>query len=640
MSEAHAAQSVPEELQRRSHWFVALANDSPPSSAPFECHVITGEGRARKLYLGIEIGFAAPSYAKRNGCTVIFSGSLCDAEELQRELPHGAITAAPTDAQIILAAYQNQGEKVFNRLRGSFALAVWDSKNEVFACLRDPLGNHPLFYAETKGDLLISPSISVLTRQPHVSATLNRAALADYTLDRHVLDETFFEAVRRVPPGHVLRIAPEGRRLFRYWDPAPDGVVKWLTDDEVDQFDDVLDRAVNRCLNLGTTGIFLSGGLDSVSVAAVALDRTRANGLPKPLALSLIFPEPDVSEEAVQRGVAEQLGLPHVLKPLFQATSQNGLSGLIAPGLAMSETLSAPLRNPWLPAYAELARQGRHRGCNVILTGSGGDEWLSVGPFLAADLLRNFDFGGAYRLWKTMRRSYNRPPLALLKSVFWRCGALPLFHRRAHGLIKRVAPGALRFRRRVFLGPPKWSVPDKALRQELQQRRENGNGQKMKSTGSFYLDESRKALDHALISSEAEELFEVYERVGVRVLHPFWDPDLLDLLYRTPPFTLLRDGRSKSLVRRTLARRFPELGFEQQRKINSINFYASLLHREGPPAFQRLGGLQRLADLGIVDERQLYPEFEHILTRKETGTRLYRFWNIINLESWVRTHAT
>jgi len=641
MNNGHAKESVQaEKLQQGSHWFVALADDSPPRASSFECRLIAGEGRARKLYLSTEIGFAAPSWAERNGCAVIFSGILYDGEDFQRNVPHDVIGLALSDAKIILAAYERRGEEVFNRLRGTFALVMWDGSREVFAALRDPLGNHPLFYAETHNQLLVSPAIPMLTKQPQVSGALNRAALADYLLDRHVLGETFFEAVRRVPPGHLLRIAPEGRSLFRYWDPVPDGVVKWLTDDDAERFDELLDRAVSRCLNLGAAGIFLSGGLDSVSVAAVALDQTRTLGLPRPLALSLIFPEPEVSEEVVQRGVAEQLGLPQVLKPFYEATSKNGLTGLLGPGLAISATLSAPLLNPWLPVYAELAREGKERGCDVILTGGGGDEWLSVGPFLAADLLRNLDGVGLYHFWKAMRGSFDRPTLALLKSLFWTCAAKPVLHQPAHRLAKRVFPGALKFRRRVLLAPPKLIAPDAALRRELRRRREESNGPKVKSSGSFYLDDGRKALDHALISWEVEEMFEVYERIGVRVLQPFWDPDLLELLYRTPPSILLRDGRNKSLVRRTLARRFPELGFEQQRKINSINFYASLIHREGSEAFKKLGRIQMLADLGIVDERRLYPHLERVMARRETGTSLYRFWNIMNLESWVRAHAT
>jgi hypothetical protein len=135
-------------------------------------------------------------------------------------------------------------------------------------------------------------------------------------------------------------------------------------------------------------------------------------------------------------------------------------------------------------------------------------------------------------------------------------------------------------------------------------------------------------------------MFEVYQKAGVRVVQPYWDPDLLDLLYRTPPFMLLRDGRNKGLVRRSLAKRFPQLGFEQQQKVEALNFYTSAVHREGPELLKKLGKIRILGDLGIIDERRLYPEMERVLARRQTGTPLHRFWNILNLESWVRTHAS
>src|ERR1043166_4058539 len=84
-----------------SHWFVVLAEVPPPVSSSFALRVIAGEGRARKLYLGTEVGFAAPSFAERNGCAVIFSGSLCNPEEFQHDVVHGRIGTAD-DAEIIL----------------------------------------------------------------------------------------------------------------------------------------------------------------------------------------------------------------------------------------------------------------------------------------------------------------------------------------------------------------------------------------------------------------------------------------------------------------------------------------------------------------------------------------------------------
>ena len=100
MNNGHAKESVQaEKLQQGSHWFVALADDSPPRASSFECRLIAGEGRARKLYLSTEIGFAAPSWAERNGCAVIFSGILYDGEDFQRNVPHDVIGLALSDAE-------------------------------------------------------------------------------------------------------------------------------------------------------------------------------------------------------------------------------------------------------------------------------------------------------------------------------------------------------------------------------------------------------------------------------------------------------------------------------------------------------------------------------------------------------------
>src|SRR4029079_15317523 len=94
---------------------------------------------------------------------------------------------------------------------------------------------------------------------------------------------------------------------------------EWLTDEETRRFSDVLDQAVRRCLSLGRAGIFLSGGFDSVSIAAVAADLSRKAGVEPPAALSLAFPDPTCNEQNVQRGVANALGLPFKLADFQEA---------------------------------------------------------------------------------------------------------------------------------------------------------------------------------------------------------------------------------------------------------------------------------------------------------------------------------
>jgi asparagine synthase (glutamine-hydrolysing) len=622
-----------------SRWLALLAHGASIDSPALMSRLVACTGRAQRLYVHRELDSTSAVVLEGAGCTVIFDGALYNRADLQDELGGFRAPQGSSDAEVIAAGYERWGEEMLKRLRGAFALLIWDTERDVLLCLRDPLGTYPMFYADSKDGLMLSTSIDTLTSQPEVSSSLNRAALADYFLDRFPrLEETFFEGVNRVPPGHVLRVSPNGRRTYRYWDPAPEGVVNWLSAEDLDQFDDFLDRAVKRCLSLGPAGIFLSGGLDSVSIAAVAAKQSREGGLPNPVALSLVFPEPEMSEEVVQRSVAAQLGFPMVAKPFYEAI---GAKQLLGPALEMSRSLDAPLMNTWLPAYCGLGLEGKRRGCRAILTGNGGDEWLTISPYLSADLLRGLNFAGLYRLWASLRRSNRRSGLTLMRSLLWRFGAQPLLLPPLHRFIKKNAPGALRLRRRMFSDIPTWVAPDPALRRELKQRREEYAAKKQLSTRhSFYVQQMRMALYHPLISWELEEYFNVYQRIGLRILHPFWDADLVDLLYRTPPLMLDHDGRSKGLVRASLGRRFPQLGFEQQVKMEATRFYASSVRQEAGAIWQELGGARTLADMGIIDEKALSPLFERLLTGRHEGLSVHRVWSVLNLEAWARAHAS
>jgi asparagine synthetase B (glutamine-hydrolysing) len=393
---------------------------------------------------------------------------------------------------------------------------------------------------------------------------------------------------------------------------------------------------VERFLELGSAGVFLSGGLDSVTVAAVATKLSRDRHAPEPLALSLGFSDPEANEQAVQRGVASGLGLRQVLTPLEEAS---GPDGLVASALELSARWPVPLVNSlWLPAYLYLAREGRQRGCHVILTGHGGDEWLTVTPYYAADLIFALDIPGLLRLWDNHRRSYPIPPLTVLRSLLWQFGTRPLLGLAA----ERVAPRWKQTRRqRVFDSAPGWIAPDPGLRQELE-RRTLGSMEERRRPGRIYLSEMNRALDHALVAMELEEMFESGRRLGVRFAHPFWDADLLTFLYRTPPDLLNRGGRSKGLVRGALARRFPELGFEVHRKVTGNTTARTMYVEEGRHAWRRLGGVTALAELGIVDGQRARRVVEDLLAlpvAPEKNVHSYRIWDILTLEAWVRAHA-
>jgi len=318
---------------------------------------------------------------------VIFDGVLYDKAELRRELDRAGHD--DTDPSLVLEAYRRWGERVVEHLNGTFALVVRDRERDLLLCARDRLGIYPLFWATGADSILVSPSFELLARDPRVSKELNRVALADHLCLRwQDKEETLRQAIHRVPPGHVLRMKGPHHSAARYWDPTPNGPGDWVTEDELEGFDDLFTRAIDRCLALGPAGIYLSGGLDSVSVAAVARDRSRLSGMPSPWGLSLAFPDPECAEEEVQRAVASQLGLPQVMVGLHGSVAPDGL---IRNALKLAQSWPFPLLNYWLPAYHHIGREGKANGCEVILSGTGGDEWLCVSPYYAANLIRRGD---------------------------------------------------------------------------------------------------------------------------------------------------------------------------------------------------------------------------------------------------------
>jgi asparagine synthase (glutamine-hydrolysing) len=549
---------------------------------------------------------------------------LYNRADLSRSL---GVRAEANDAELILGAYSRWGEDTLHKLKGIFALILWDGARELLLCARDRMGMYPMFYAESGGKLLVSISPEELVRQPGVSAAVNRVALADHLRNSYPHpEETFFAHVSKVPPGHVLRRERGFRKVYRYWDPHPPGTpVQWATESEIEEFDGLFDQAVSRCLAFGPAAIYLSGGLDSVSVAGVATDQCRSSGLPDPLALSLVFPG-EANEEAVQLSVAEQLGLPQVITTIGDAASGR----LLHAGAELSANMPAPLSNLWIPAYNYLALQSKQRGCRTILTGTGGDEWLTVNPFLAADLIRTGDIAGFYRLLKAERRSDRASYLRILRFLLWSCGMRPLLGTVARRVLQRRAPSILRYRRRPRR--PGWLAPDPALWREIEERSQLTLPFERRDSDGYYVHAMRTALDLPLMSLEAEEVFENGRRLGLRFLHPFLDADLVDLLYRTPPQILNRGDRSKGLVRASLARRFPNLGFERQKKIVVTDFYSSVMLREGPVIWRSLGGPRTLTDLGIIDGLAT----ERVIFDRNSA---FPVCALLNSETWSRARV-
>jgi asparagine synthetase B (glutamine-hydrolysing) len=539
-----------------------------------------------------------------------------------------------SDAEVVLEALVRDGESALDTLRGSFMLAFGDRRTRRTVIARDPIGFHPLYYAENSGTTLFASSALHLTASADVRTSVDPVVLADHLCHRWTSQpsETYLTAVRRLPPGSRA-VFSEGRmQTERRWNPIPEGQpIRWLTEEETAVFPHLFEQAVDRCLSLGKSGIFLSGGLDSISIAVVAADRCRERGASSPRALSLAFPTPETDERREQTDVAHALSMPLCMMTFDDAVGQ---AGLLSQALSLNRHLSSPLLNRWEPAYAALARRGRDLGVETVLAGSGGDEWLTVTPMLAADLLRAGDVRQLASFLRAWQRSFRYPRLRLYRNALWRFGARPLISQHYRTLWPE---GWKRRRLRKHLAvAPAWVAPDPTVRRAQLERLEAHVTAPPPADG-FYLRELRESLSHPLVSLEHEERFEFGRLNGVRYGYPFWDADLVDMLMRTPPEHLNRAGRSKGLVRQAVARRVPGLQLDRQVKRTGTSFSRTLIAEEGRALAGHLGKPRALAELGVVDCDQASAFMRDALANG--GEDLYRVWDLLNLESWVRSRV-
>lgn len=599
---------------------------------------------SRRLGLLASPAIRSPATAQDEQSQVICDGVLYDRHQLVARFAH-RLPRAPSNADLIRFAYEDWGEDALLRLRGIFALIIWDIRRDRLLCARDPVGLHPLFYTDVGHNLLVSPSIETLLAQPGVSGTLNRAGMVDHLARRWLNgDETYFSCIKRVPPCHVMRVVGNDRSMDRYWDPVPPTrPEEWIPDSEAqERFEEVLEQAVARCLAIGPSGVNLSGGVDSSTVAMVAADLCKHQGQPIPWALSLVIPGPHVDDALAQQRVAATLNLPQVQLAFDEAS---GPAGALAAALELNRIVSAPLSSVLRPALNRIALEGRQRGCRVILTGDGADEWIAGNPHLAGDLLQSLDLKGIFQLWRALARSFPAPVEVPLHAMLWRWGARPWLRDAwlasfAPALAGVTAGAVQRLRRRQMTrSKPRWIASDPALDREIDRREIESceRADSRKKIPGFSLRYARSILDLPQKWMFHEETFQLAGRIGVHVAQPFWDVDVIDIAMKIRPQVRVRDGVTKSLMRRALIRRFPGLGFESRLKSYTGDAILRALTRATAEIRKALGGTWALAELGLVNGDQVTA----LMNRAIAGTEdreWVQVWDILNLETWVRYH--
>jgi asparagine synthase (glutamine-hydrolysing) len=235
---------------------------------------------------------------------VMLNGEIYNYPELRHELEgKGHHFSTRSDTETIVHLYEEYGEGCFRKLRGMFAIALWDSEKRKLLLARDRVGKKPLFYAADSKRILFGSELKVLLAANDISREIDREALSDYFSFGYIpAPKTIYRAARKVKPGHYL-VASEGQvREVCYWDISFAKVEHRSEEDWCELLRHQLCEAIRvRLMSDVPLGAFLSGGVDSSSIVAMM-----SKLMKRPVTTcSIGFEEEEFNEAEYARQVAQ-----------------------------------------------------------------------------------------------------------------------------------------------------------------------------------------------------------------------------------------------------------------------------------------------------------------------------------------------
>jgi len=319
----------------------------------------------RRLAIIDPAGGDQPMYNEDRSVAIVFNGEIYNFEAIRPELAAcGHVFRNRCDTETVVHAWEEWGPGCVGRLSGMFAFALWDGRRQTLFCARDRLGKKPFYYAFENGRFVFGSEIAALAALPGFRLDIRAAAVDDFFAYGYVPEPgTAFEGVHKLPASSTLLLDRSGRppQIDRYWAPAG-RMVPCTEADAVAQLRAKLGNAVAARLVADVPlGAFLSGGVDSSAVVALA-----APMLDHPLDTFTIGFEGAEDETPYAAMVAERYATRHHVD---QAAATDMIGGARAQAAVFGEPFGDSSSVPTL-TVCRLAR----RHATVAISGDGGDE--------------------------------------------------------------------------------------------------------------------------------------------------------------------------------------------------------------------------------------------------------------------------
>ena len=562
---------------------------------------------------------------------LVFNGEIYNYLELARELEgKGHTFRSRCDAEAALHAYEEYGENFPEKLRGMFALAIWDKNERKLLLARDRIGIKPLYYATSKSDFLFASESKALLRHRDINRSVNLNALDHFLTFEYVSGEqTLFDGIHRLLPGHILTYKDGKLSVRKYWDldppenrrvrsPVPRNFLRMKYGE---QLRELIEESVKMHLRSDVpVGVFLSGGMDSSTVAAFASEVST-----QPITtFSVGFRDPSYNELPYARVVARRFGTRHhefVLEPrVLELTLQ------------LVRCLDEPLADFSIFPTFLISRVAREH-VKVALSGDGGDElFAGYETYLAERLARSYGYLPAMAREKIIPSLTNRIPPAGQKR-----GVVNLTRRFVRGASLPRQLQHLRWR--MFLSPAEkdrlYSADLKsALTDDLSDeerillQRQAGQDP---LTAQLYVDLKTYLADDILVKVDRMSMANSLE---VRV--PFLDHRLVEFVTAIPSDFKLRGLTTKYILKHAMKTILPGPTLKKPKQGFSIPI-KTWLKRELRPLLLDTLSERRVRRRGFFNRHYVNALIREHLSGRQNHS--HQLWALLFFELWLQAHV-
>ena len=597
----------------------ALTHRGPDAEGYYDdSGICLGHRRLKVIDLS---GGAQPMSNPAGTVSVTYNGEIYNYRELRSELESlGHVFASSCDTEVLVHGFtQWDIAGLLDRIDGMFAFGIWDKERHRLLLARDRMGQKPLFYTRLpNGDLAFASEVKGLLAHPEVEPVVDEEALASYVTFEYLPGElSMVKGVRKLLPGTWLSFERGNLVRSRYWQmPIQDAPIP---EHATERFIELFDRAVARRLMADVPlGVFLSGGIDSSSVASSVVRQRTANNVKT---FSIGFQEKSYDESSMARLVARHLGTEHYER-IFTAEAMRQVLPQVA----------AQLDEPFgdaslLPTYllSEFAREH----VTVALGGDGGDELLLGYPTFTAEA-----FAKVFSAFPQPTRSLVRR-LGLTLPVSAKNFS---FDFKVNAFL-RAADAPVAWRHPLWLGSVAPGGIDDPLHPDLRKAYPAESVLSFAS-GEYYAPETQSSLQR--ISYQycrtylAEDILHKVDRasmaVSLEARSPFLDRALVEFVATLPVSEKLRfPGRAKFILKEAMRDRLPREVLHRPKKGFGIPV-ASWLKGPLDELVNDLLSESRLKSAGYFDVNCV----KRLLEEHRASKRNHRkvLWTLLSFELW------